>query len=144
MQQRLVPGQSVSTLASEVFPKLESQLHQQQNQFESHQKFAAIDPRNRVSETEAQTPPPKKVTTKVVAKTTPEPTKAPKASSKPQFELPDEVPDDLRAQLLSSGILDNADISILDYDKVGDIPIESLPAEHLANFYGGGEFIKTI
>lgn len=38
--------------------------------------------------------------------------------------LPDEVPDDLRQQLLSSGILENADISVLDYDKVGDIPLE--------------------
>lgn len=52
--------------------------------------------------------------------------------------LPDEVPDDLRQQLLSSGILENADISVLDYDKVGDIPLESLPPEHLANFYGAG------
>jgi hypothetical protein len=26
----------------------------------------------------------------------------------------------------------------LDYDKVGDIPIENLPPEALANFYGGG------
>lgn len=50
--------------------------------------------------------------------------------------LPDEVPDDLRQQLLSSGILGNADIQILDYDKVGDIPIESLPPEALENFYG--------
>ena len=33
--------------------------------------------------------------------------------------LPEEVPDDLREQLLSSGILSNADIQILDYDKVG-------------------------
>ncbi|KAF6217293.1 hypothetical protein GE061_001647 [Apolygus lucorum] len=52
--------------------------------------------------------------------------------------LPDEVPDDLREQLLSSGILSNADISILDYDKVGDIPIESLPPEALENLYGAG------
>jgi kinesin family protein 13 len=51
-------------------------------------------------------------------------------------ELPDEVPDDLRQQLLSSGILSNADIQILDYDKVGDIPIENLPPEALENFYG--------
>lgn len=50
--------------------------------------------------------------------------------------LPDEVPDDLRQQLLSSGILSNADIQILDYDKVGDIPIENLPPEALENFYG--------
>jgi kinesin family protein 13 len=51
-------------------------------------------------------------------------------------ELPEEVPDDLRQQLLSSGILSNADIQILDYDKVGDIPIENLPPEALENFYG--------
>jgi kinesin family protein 13 len=50
--------------------------------------------------------------------------------------LPDEVPEDLRQQLLSSGILSNADIQILDYDKVGDIPIENLPPEALENFYG--------
>ena len=50
--------------------------------------------------------------------------------------LPEEVPEDLRQQLLSSGILSNADIQILDYDKVGDIPIESLPPEALENFYG--------
>lgn len=52
--------------------------------------------------------------------------------------LPDEVPDELREQLLSSGILGNADIQILDYDKVGDIPIESLPPEALENLYGQG------
>jgi hypothetical protein len=50
--------------------------------------------------------------------------------------LPDEVPDDLREQLLSSGILSNADIQILDYDKVGDIPVESLPQEALTQFLG--------
>lgn len=55
-----------------------------------------------------------------------------------EFELPDEVPDDLREQLLSSGILENAQISVLDYDKVGDIPLESLPPDQLANFYGAG------
>lgn len=48
------------------------------------------------------------------------------------------MPDDIREQLLSSGILGNADIQILDYDKVGDIPIEKLPPEALANFYGAG------
>lgn len=52
--------------------------------------------------------------------------------------LPDEVPDDLREQLLSSGILGNADIQILDYDKVGDVPIESLPPEALENLYAAG------
>ncbi|KAL1129872.1 hypothetical protein AAG570_012816 [Ranatra chinensis] len=52
--------------------------------------------------------------------------------------LPEEVPADLREQLLSSGILGNADIQILDYDKVGDIPIENLPPEALENLYGAG------
>lgn len=53
-------------------------------------------------------------------------------------QLPDEVPDDLRQQLLSSGILSNADISVLDYDKVGDIPLSALPPDQLANFYQAG------
>ncbi|KAG6460590.1 hypothetical protein O3G_MSEX012088 [Manduca sexta] len=57
---------------------------------------------------------------------------------KPAIELPDEVPDDLRQQLLSSGILDNADISVLDYDKVGETPLESLPPDQLANFFSAG------
>ncbi|XP_050538953.1 uncharacterized protein LOC126904214 [Daktulosphaira vitifoliae] len=59
-----------------------------------------------------------------------------KTDSKKVAVLPDEVPDELREQLLSSGILSNADIQILDYDKVGDIPIESLPPEALENLYG--------
>jgi len=63
-------------------------------------------------------------------------------TKKPDFKniasLPDEVPDELREQLLSSGILSNADIQILDYDKVGDIPIENLPPEALENLYGQG------
>ena len=53
-------------------------------------------------------------------------------------QLPDEVPDDLREQLLSSGILNHASISILDYDKVGDIPLSALPPDQLANFYSAG------
>lgn len=61
-----------------------------------------------------------------------------KTDSKNIASLPDEVPDELREQLLSSGILSNADIQILDYDKVGDIPIESLPPEALENLYGQG------
>ncbi|CAG9813102.1 unnamed protein product [Phaedon cochleariae] len=55
-----------------------------------------------------------------------------------EAQLPDEVPAELREQLLSSGILNNADISILDYDKVGDIPLSALPPDQLANFYGAG------
>ncbi|XP_048483513.1 histone-lysine N-methyltransferase 2C [Plutella xylostella] len=76
---------------------------------------------------------------------TPESKKEAKKQKKPAFELPDEVPDDLRQQLLSSGILDNADISILDYDKVGETPLESLPPDQLANFFsaGGGQQIAA-
>ncbi|XP_011196571.2 uncharacterized protein LOC105221360 [Zeugodacus cucurbitae] len=59
-------------------------------------------------------------------------------ASQTLLQLPDEVPDDLRQQLLSSGILNNADISVLDYDKVGDVALENLPAEHLQHFYGAG------
>lgn len=75
---------------------------------------------------------------------TPEPKKEEK-KKKPSIELPDEVPDDLREQLLSSGILDNADISVLDYDKVGETPLESLPPDQLANFFsaGGGQQIAA-
>ncbi|XP_052859853.1 histone-lysine N-methyltransferase 2D-like [Anopheles cruzii] len=54
------------------------------------------------------------------------------------FDLPDEVPEDLRQQLLSSGILENADISVLDYDKLGETALENLPPEHLANFFNAG------
>lgn len=69
-------------------------------------------------------------------------TQQPAASSteKPNYayDLPDEVPDDLREQLLSSGILQNAQISVLDYDKIGDTSLQDLPAEHLANFFSAG------
>lgn len=60
--------------------------------------------------------------------------------------MPEEVPDDLREQLLSSGILSNADIQILDYDKVGDIPLENLPPEALANFQAvaGSEPVTVV
>ncbi|EDS36976.1 conserved hypothetical protein [Culex quinquefasciatus] len=54
------------------------------------------------------------------------------------LDLPDEVPDDIRQHLLSSGILDNADISVLDYDKLGETALENLPPEHLANFFSSG------
>jgi kinesin family protein 13 len=72
-----------------------------------------------------------------VTTTTPKP--APSTTKKPvNFDLPDEVPDDLRQQLLSSGILENAQISILDYDKIGETNLNDLPAEHLANFFNAG------
>ncbi|KAF5307217.1 hypothetical protein FQR65_LT00733 [Abscondita terminalis] len=61
------------------------------------------------------------------------------------IQLPDEVPEDLREQLLSSGILKNAQISVLDYDKVGDTSIADLPPDQLANFFsaGGGQQIAA-
>jgi kinesin family protein 13 len=61
-------------------------------------------------------------------------------TAKPQayYQLPDEIPDDLRKQLEESGVLDNAQISILDYDKIGDTPLQDLPPEHLANFFSAG------
>lgn len=40
--------------------------------------------------------------------------------------------------MLSSGILENAQISILDYDKIGATNIQDLPAEHLEQFLGAG------
>jgi kinesin family protein 13 len=73
--------------------------------------------------------------------TTQEPEKPSTTTKDPKIlnaQLPDEVPDDLRQQLLSSGILNHADISVLDYDKVGDIPISALPPDQLANFYSAG------
>lgn len=76
-------------------------------------------------------------TTEAPTTTTLSPNKAAKIKEN-IANLPDEVPDDIREQLLSSGILGNADIQILDYDKIGDIPIEKLPPEALANFYGAG------
>lgn len=90
------------------------------------------------SQTPSSTPVP---TAETPTSTTEDPKKAKEKEIKFKENLaalPDEVPDDIREQLLSSGILGNADISILDYDKVGDIPIESLPPEALENFYGAG------
>lgn len=90
------------------------------------------------SQTPSSTPVP---TAETPVSTTEDPQKAKEKENRFKENLaalPDEVPDDIREQLLSSGILGNADISILDYDKVGDIPIESLPPEALENFYGAG------
>ncbi|XP_058808615.1 daxx-like protein [Phymastichus coffea] len=99
----------------------------------------------------SSTPKPTTLTTParaVLTTTTPEPTTtlSPKQQSKIKeniANLPDEVPDDIREQLLSSGILGNADIQILDYDKVGGINIGDLPPEALANFYGAGGAAAT-
>lgn len=140
VQQNLRPGQSVSTLADEVFPSLISS-HQKTSQSSGHGQH--ISGRNKVSvqQTVSVTQRPSETTYKITtttSKPSPTTTAPSKSSKKAQLELPDEVPDELRQSLISSGILDNADISILDYDKIGDVPIESLPPEHLANFYGAG------
>lgn len=87
------------------------------------------------------TPRPAPVTTTQAPPTPLTTTVSPKKEAKIKeniANLPDEVPDDIREQLLSSGILGNADIQILDYDKVGGINIGDLPPEALANFYGAG------
>ncbi|XP_017125427.1 putative mediator of RNA polymerase II transcription subunit 12 [Drosophila elegans] len=113
---------SVSTFHSDVFKELE-----QRNQKEKQQVQA-----------------PKIVSAPVAAPVSAAPPTSTPASSpngkasQTLLQLPDEVPDDLRQQLFSSGILNNADISILDYDKQGDIALENLPAEHLQHFYGAG------
>ncbi|XP_037034655.1 uncharacterized protein LOC119073358 [Bradysia coprophila] len=143
IKQNLKPGQSVSTLADEVFSSLTS-AHQ--SNFQQNGNNQQITGRNKVSvqKTVSVTQRPSETTyeAKTTTTTTERPPSRPsttsKSSKKAQLELPDEVPDDLRQSLISSGILDNADISILDYDKIGDVPIESLPPEHLANFYGAG------
>ena len=96
------------------------------------------------SSTPRSTPVP--TTTSTPSTTEPTTTLSPKKEAKIQenfANLPDEVPEDIRQQLLSSGILGNADIQILDYDKIGDIPIENLPPEALENFYGAGGAAAT-
>lgn len=143
--QNIVPGKGVSNLATDVFAELaEKSTHQSNHQPEGRNRFAiqqvisertssTYSPSTTHYHTNAPSTSPTRTTTTT---TTPKPSK--QASAKATVSLPDEVPDDLRQQLLSSGILDNADISILDYDKIGDVPLESLPPEHLANFYGAG------
>ncbi|XP_073813536.1 uncharacterized protein [Musca autumnalis] len=107
---------SVSTYHSDVFKELE-----QRNPQETQQPQNTYIPSNGASKTSTE---------QTSSTTTPNP--------KLLQQLPAEVPDDLRQQLISSGILSNADISILDYDKEGDIALENLPAEHLQHFYGAG------
>ncbi|KAI4467490.1 actin bundling/missing in metastasis-related [Holotrichia oblita] len=102
--------------------------NRQQSPVYLHNTAASTTYRN-VYQTTTQAP------TTTTAKQPETTTKDPKELS---LQLPDEVPDDLRQQLLSSGILNNAQISVLDYDKVGDIPISALPPEQLANFYSAG------
>ncbi len=141
IKQNLKPGHSVSTLADEVFSSLiPGKQNVAQSNGNGHQQ--QISGRNKISvqQTVSVTQRPSETTYKTTTTTRspPSPSTTSKTSKKAQLELPDEVPDDLRQSLISSGILDNADISVLDYDKIGDVPIESLPPEHLANFYGAG------
>ncbi|XP_033150984.1 myb-like protein AA [Drosophila busckii] len=111
---------SVSTYHSDVFKELQQRQQQERQQS------------NFVTPTAASTTP---------STAAPTPTAAAAVNGKASqtlLQLPDEVPEDLRQQLFSSGILNNADISVLDYDKQGDIALENLPAEHLQHFYGAG------
>ncbi|KAJ8678871.1 hypothetical protein QAD02_014658 [Eretmocerus hayati] len=99
-------------------------------------RYSASTPRP-TAPTPTQPPP-----TPLTTTTTPSPRHEAKVKQN-IASLPDEVPDDIREQLLSSGILGNADIQILDYDKVGGINIGDLPPEALANFYGAGGAAAT-
>lgn len=107
----------VSIYASDVFRELEQRQQQQ------HTKNTNKDSHEVINKTE-------KTTTSAVSSTTVNP--------KVLLQLPSEVPDDLRQQLLSSGVLNNADISVLDYDKEGDTDVENLPPEHLQHFFSSG------
>lgn len=140
----------VSNHFSQVFPQVENHQKQfKQSHSQSHsesQSFLELNGRNnfspepRVQETVTAATSP--ATTRRVETTTKRTDIAkplPSTTKKPVvFDLPDEVPDDLREQLLSSGILENAQISVLDYDKVGDTTLQDLPPEHLANFFNAG------
>lgn len=113
----------------------QQQIQQYQQQFnpnlfnQNHQQSPVYVNNN--GSPSSTTPSPTTTTAKLPETTT----KDPKALN---LQLPDEVPDDLRQHLLSSGILNNADISVLDYDKVGDIPLSALPPDQLANFFNAG------
>lgn len=145
--EKVILGKGVSNLATDVFGELNNKPHIDSNNQvsapDSHVQHLtkSITEENFVTtnHTPLSTRKVNRVPSVAVQPTTTPSRKTTKTTVKPksqkvQANLPDEVPDDLRQQLLSSGILENADISILDYDKVGDIPFENLPAEHLANF----------
>lgn len=164
------PGQSVSTHYTENFPNLEQKRQQYYKSFISNQpqdqlQQVVINGRNNANNqgqtfesssiytptTSYSTTTPRVTSTSQAVYTTPKETQTPtpttqRSAKKPNnVILPDEVPDDLREQLFSSGILDNADISVLDYDKIGSTNLENLPPEHLANFFnaGGGSQIAA-
>lgn len=150
LRPKIIPGKGVSNLATDIFPELQKHALQGSPIYrEDPNQHIDTSGRNSFSIQQtvsvAQNPTITYNTPSTEqgfnSQNYPSSTAAPsttKAAPKKPLDLPDEVPDDLRAQLLSSGILDNADISVLDYDKVGDVPLESLPPEHLANFYGAG------
>lgn len=116
-------------------------LNSQESFFGNNQNPAALQQTTQRPFT-YQTAPSTTTTTTIRTTTSTTTTTAAPTTSKDKnplnLQLPDEVPDDLREQLLNSGILANAQISILDYDKVGDIPLSALPPDQLANFYNAG------
>ncbi|XP_029734775.2 myb-like protein AA [Aedes albopictus] len=120
-------------------PKPQQQYHSQHQQQQSQPTFGT-----RTSSTFSRTTPLLPTTPRTTTTQRPSTTSAPVApvntekKQKAILDLPDEVPDDIRQHLLSSGILDNADISVLDYDKLGETALENLPPEHLANFFSSG------
>ncbi|EAT39302.1 AAEL008888-PA [Aedes aegypti] len=142
-----------ATFASSPKPQQQFQQHQQQHQqqfqhqqqqqrqqFQSQPTFGT-----RTANTFAKTTPllpttPRSTTTQRPTTTTTTPASAVISEKKQKaiLDLPAEVPDDIRQHLLSSGILDNADISVLDYDKLGETSLDNLPPEHLANFFSSG------
>ncbi|GAB0089983.1 hypothetical protein DMENIID0001_046130 [Sergentomyia squamirostris] len=148
---RPAPGQSVSTVHSEVFPIFEQEqqrfynkqpvAEQEQNQLQTVSIAGRHGVANPISSTTLSTSSTYEPTTQRTSSTIQEVSSTTQKTANkppPNIILPDEVPDDLREQLLSSGILDNADISVLDYDKLGETALENLPPEHLANFFNAG------
>ncbi|XP_021697947.1 myb-like protein AA isoform X2 [Aedes aegypti] len=120
--------------------QFQHQQQQQRQQFQSQPTFGT-----RTANTFAKTTPllpttPRSTTTQRPTTTTTTPASAVISEKKQKaiLDLPAEVPDDIRQHLLSSGILDNADISVLDYDKLGETSLDNLPPEHLANFFSSG------
>ncbi|XP_063698076.1 uncharacterized protein LOC134829014 [Culicoides brevitarsis] len=141
--QRPKPGQSVSTKYSDLFPADFPGNNQQQQQ--QKQQHFQQGPSSHFSHQQSHhgqghfiQAQPSTTTTTTQRPTTTEAPKPPSSTRDYSADLPDEVPEDLREQLLSSGILANAQISVLDYDKIGDTSLQDLPPEHLANFFNAG------
>lgn len=146
VQHRFAPPQSshggVSNHFSEVFPQIEHNNNNNNNHFSASNNFVDVNGRNKftavtssqVVTTTTTTKQPATTSTTVKVKIQSSTTAKPPA----YFDLPDEIPDDLRKQLEESGVLENAQISILDYDKLGETNLHDLPPEHLANFFSAG------